>query len=147
MFSENEKKIIIGLLVSFLLCAVFCQLASPQSYMVTESQLQILETEFTNLKNENSQNLKSAETWKKVSEDRQQALKELDQYCSQLDSKLLEAEKIQVQTEREKNEALIKLEKVKREKLISIVINGVELLIIGILVYLLIRRRYKCLIN
>lgn len=141
MFSEDEKKLIIGLLVSFLLCAVFVQLASPQEYMITEFQLQTLETEFQSLKNNNSKLKELNATLQTQSTNRQNTIEQLTISCSRLESNLSElmqeAEKIKT----EKYETQIKLEKQKKTSLFFFCASVIEFIILILCVIRLLRKR------
>lgn len=148
MFSENEKKIIIGLLVSFLLCAVFCQLASPQSYMVTESQLQELEANYQNLRTNNlllqSQvqklNTKSETLNEQLKKERDISMS-LGKSCAELDVRLSKMKADHAETLQQLNDEKLKCEKQKRKALIFIVASAAEFIILILCVIFLLRRR------
>lgn len=110
-----DRKCIIAI-VSFF-CALFCfsHLAEAQEYMITEAQLQRLETESAILKEENlklkksNQNLKEQVTkLDQVSTDRQNTIMLLTESCSKLETKLSDENQEKIQLLQENNELKIK---------------------------------------
>ena len=110
-----DRKCIIAI-VSFF-CAFFCfsHLAEAQEYMITEAQLQRLETESAILKEENlklkksNQNLKEQVTkLDQVSTDRQNTIMLLTESCSKLETKLSDENQEKIKLLQENNDLRIK---------------------------------------
>lgn len=146
MVLKNHKKIVL-VLFAFVFChCYFLQVANPQTYLITEEQLQPLEMEFQNLKttnlNLNEQNLKLQNQAKKLngqvakltelSTNRQNTIQQLTESCSKLE--------IRLANEREKNaESLKELSELKiknqKQKTTIITLSFVILLLLIIIFF------------
>lgn len=123
------RKCIIAII--FFCCALFCfcQLVEAQTYQVTEVQLQKLETELVNLKDQNSslkkynQNLnEQVKELERVSTDRQNTITSLTQSCSKLEVKLSNEAQEKALLLQENNKLKLKI---KNEIIVIVILSGV----------------------
>ena len=110
-----DRKCIIAIVSFFFVFFCFSHLAEAQEYMITEAQLQRLETESAILKEENlklkksNQNLKEQVTkLDQVSTDRQNTIMLLTESCSKLETKLSDENQEKIKLLQENNDLRIK---------------------------------------
>lgn len=151
----NEKKFF-ALYFLFVLSVCCCLVASPQSYLITEQQLQKLEMESRswnekNLKLQES-NQKLTEQVKKLNEqtekletlslDRQKTIEQLTKSCSKLESNLYNEREQHNKDIQELNKIKLREQKQKTTIVVLISIISVLILLIGIGIFLKIKKLF-----
>lgn len=137
MFTDREKRILLGLLFSVLFAAFFLQLASPQTYSVTEQQLQRLETIYQNYSQDNQKLQSQVQSLKNKSEDLTQQLKaeretsrSLNESCTRLENSLQKEHEQYNETVEKLNKEKIRSEKKTKWIFILSSISALELFVI-----------------
>jgi septal ring factor EnvC (AmiA/AmiB activator) len=146
MFSDEEKRFLLALLISVLFAAFCCQVAYPQEYTVTEQQLQRLETVYQNYKADNQSLHQQVQSLTQKSEDLKTQLKaeretsqNLNVYCQRLEISLEQEHKDHNKTVEQLQKEKLRSEKKTKWIFILAGISALELfLIIG---YILLRKK------
>lgn len=146
MFSDEEKRFLLALLISVLFVAFCCQVAYPQEYTVTEQQLQRLETIYQNYKADNQSLQLQVQSLKQKSTDLTQQLKaereisqSLNASCTRLENSLKAEHQEHNKTVEQLNKEKLKSEKKTKWIFILAGISALELfLIVG---YILLNKK------